>query len=283
MLAGILPRLASVVAQHGTAVAAGIVSGAVLGTAGVLTGVIPTNAGNRAQTIALLACPGSGAEVARISSGERTLVTAKSADGTWLLVFTGEPGIPGGWAPASALRLQDAAANLPVSQCGSEVALATELPTLAPPSVAPTDTPVPTLAPTPTPRPTPKPTPRPTPKPTVNPLAPVITSMSASDKCITDGGFEYLTVRISDKDDDNTTLKVELNVHPQGLPDYYDGTFTFTSLGTWTASFGPPSSWKPGVIIWTVTVTDHTGNVTVRRSSTNKADPSYASYGSPCP
>jgi hypothetical protein len=289
MLAGLLPRATTFVAHHAMAIAAGVVSGAVIGTAAVVGGLIPTG-GTNGSTIALLACPGSGPEVARITSGQHMLVTAKSADGTWLLVYIGEPGVAGGWAPAAALRLQDATANLPVSECGTEVALATQLPTLGPPSFVPSPTPLvtiePTLAPTPTVKPTPKPTPKKTPRPTptINPNVPVISKMVAAQKCITDGEFENISVDVTDADDNYMTLDVELRVDPPGLPAYDDGHFDYSGTdGIWNYQFGPPSSWTPGVIIWTVTVTDHSGHVVTKNSSTNPAAASYASYGSPCP
>lgn len=299
VLAGILPKVSTIVAQHGLGIAAGVVSGAIVGGAGIATGVIPAGGGTQgAPSIALLACPGSGPQVARLSSGQRTLITAKSADGAWLLVYVGAPGVPGGWAPAAALRAEADITSLPVSQCGTDVAVATALPTLAaPPTGLPSTTPTspPSLAPTvgPTAIVTPKPTktPKPTPKPTSykDPNPPMITSLTFGDPASTgpycdstsDGGVSpELEIYATDKDNADSTLDVELYVDPPGpLPEYhYTGAFVphLSLPGDWSAQWQPSSSWTTsGVVKFRVTVTDPSGNTTSRSSSSNPSDPSW--------
>ena len=119
MLANFGPRLVSMVTQHGVAIAAGVLSGAVLGGAGVASGLIPVGGSRAGPAVALMACPGPGRELARIPDGQTLLVIARSADGAWLQVYVGEPGIDRAWVPATKLRLQSAAAGLPVADCGT--------------------------------------------------------------------------------------------------------------------------------------------------------------------
>lgn len=119
MLANLGPRLASLVTQHGMAIAAGILSGAVLGGGGLASGLISVGGSRAGPTVALMACPGSGPELTRIPDGQTVLATARSADGAWLQVYVGEPGIDRAWVPATTLRLQSAAAGLPVAACGA--------------------------------------------------------------------------------------------------------------------------------------------------------------------
>jgi hypothetical protein len=309
LLAGVAPRLATLVAQHGAAIAAGALSGALVGGTGVATGVIPTGAANGAPTRALLACPGSGPEVARISSGQPILVTARSADGAWLEVYVGEPGIDSGWASADALKLRDAASGLPVADCGTEVAVAPTpgqiaspaplpsqigLPTATPgptagpsPSLTPkpTVTPKPTRTPPPTPKPTPVPTPTPTPVPTsfksANP--PVVSELIAYGSCLPygDPGYtESLAVTASDADAGDA-ITVTLHVFPPGLPSFDAPDFTSNGYGTdtWEGYFDATKYWTTsGVVKWSVTATDLSGNVTTVTSSSDPSDPSWVWY-----
>ena len=163
------------------AIAAGLLSGAVIGSTVVASGILAPEP-EQPQFVALLACPGGGPELARVPAGQQLLITARSEDGTWLEVFIGEPGVAFAWAPAPALRAASALDALPVSECDTSM---TFLPTLGPPEpTLPTDIPVtavpatvapstfePTLEPGATPTPTPRPTPTPkvTPKPSKTP------------------------------------------------------------------------------------------------------------------
>jgi uncharacterized protein YraI len=297
LLAGVAPRLAGLLAQHGAAIAAGVLSGAMVGGAGVATGVIPTGGSHAASTRALLACPGSGREVARIASGQPILVTARSADGNWLQVYVGEPGVDSGWASADALKLRDAASSLPVADCGVQPSGApTPGPVASPPPPSqialPTATagpsPSPTPKPTPTPRPTVKPTksPKPTPVPTsvkdANP--PVISGLYANNNgthCFSD--FADLDVTVTDADSGDT-LTVAVHVVPaSGTPidDVFSG-----GPPDWEYSFYTGGlDWTSGVVRWTVTATDSTGNITKVSSSSNSSDPSWIWYekNGPCP
>ena len=156
------------------AVGAGVLAGAVTGTAVVASGVLSNPP---PQQLALVSCPASESVVARVSSGQSILVMAKSGDGAWLQLYIGEPGVDSGWAPASALRIAESVDNLPVAGC--EVAAA---PSGAPtPQVTaivlptPTPTPLPSGVTPPPPTPTPIPTPTPKPTPTPTPLPPGVT------------------------------------------------------------------------------------------------------------
>ena len=178
------------------AVGAGVLSGALGGAALIATGVIPIPPETvTLPTIQLLACPGQGPVLAEVSEGERLLVTGKSADGQWLEVYIGQPGIDRAWTEAPQLVLDTPADDLPVADCAAPTPgplpspaptqLVTEAPT-AEPTLGPSATPEPTASPTPavtvaatatarptpTPTPTPTKTPKPTPKPTKTPTPP---------------------------------------------------------------------------------------------------------------
>ena len=173
------------------AVGAGVLSGALGGAALIATGVIPIPPETvTLPTIQLLACPGDGPVLAEVSDGERLLVTGRSADGQWLEVYIGQPGIDRAWTEAPALSLESSGNDLPVADCAAPTpgplpspAPSTEAPTAAP-TLGPSTTAVPTASPTPTPavtvaataaptqKPTPKPTKTPKPAPTKTPTPP---------------------------------------------------------------------------------------------------------------
>lgn len=301
MLATVVPRLGMLLGQHGVqAIAAGLLSGAVLAGAGVATGVIPVAGAQAAPTIALLACPGSGPELGRISSGQTLLATARSADGHWLEVYVGEPGVSGGWVPAARLRLESAADGLPVHGCDVPVALASQpnvatvgpsatvIATLLPStSTRPTQTPKPsstpkpsgTPKPTPSPKPTPKPTPTPVPTSYKDPNPPVVSDLSASDNCLPAGFGENLAVTATDPDDGASGLTVALRIDPVGLAPYDGDPFTPNYDGTsWEGYLQPIAGWTSGYVRWTVIVTDVSGNTTAVASSANNTAASYIWY-----
>ncbi len=167
------------------ALGAGLLTGVVGGAALVASGVIPPATSTPTATITLLACPGAGPAMAQINDGERLLVTGRSADGQWLEVYIGQPGIDRAWVQATSLSIQSSSDDLPVADCAAPlpaplpspapIASPTEAPTAEPtlspsPSSAPFATPTATArvteAPTPRPTKTPAPTPKKTPKPT---------------------------------------------------------------------------------------------------------------------
>ncbi len=164
------------------AVAAGLLTGAVVGSTVVASGILSAEPQREEpKFVALLACPGGGPELARVPAGQELLITARSEDGTWLEVYVGQPGVTYAWAPAPALRAASALDALPVSECDTSQ---TFLPTLGPPEttgVPSTGVPA-TVVPTPGPTipgvsasaaPPATPTPRPsgTPKPTASKTA----------------------------------------------------------------------------------------------------------------
>jgi hypothetical protein len=172
---------------HVLQLVAGGLSGVLAMSAAIATGVMSVGAGSAGPaTLALVGCPGSGSIVAVAKPGDRMLVTAKSADGSWLRVYVPGPAARDGWAPAGSLELLADASSLPVAGCGEVAAakgapgpsatsvpatgttgptaiptvMATAKPTTAPtptataraqPTTAPTAAAPPTLAPTPTP------------------------------------------------------------------------------------------------------------------------------------
>src|SRR6185369_7850624 len=179
MFASALPKLAAALLQP-PALAAGLVTGIVSGAVGVGTGAIPvTDPGPRLNT--LYECPGSGRVVANLAPDQKVLVTARSADGAWLQIYVGEPGVERGWASAAKLHLAAAPDSLPIADCTPEptpetslelpsalpspeaTVVATVVPTAVPVTLPPGATPNPTPKPTATPKPTKTPTPTPTP------------------------------------------------------------------------------------------------------------------------
>jgi hypothetical protein len=294
LFAGVAPRLATLVAHHGAAIAAGVLSGAVVGGAGVATGVIPTGGANGAPTRALLACPGTGPEVGRISSGTPLLVTARSADGAWLQVYIGGPGIDSGWASADALKLRDAARSLPVADCGTQATAGpTPGPVASPPPPSQITLPTATAGPPPTPTPKPTVTPKPTrtPKPTPTPVPtsfkdahpPVISDLFAYSPCLPYHdplNEESLGVTVTDADPGDT-LTVRLRVFPPGLPAFYAPDFTSNGPGTNTYEgyFDTSTAWTTsGVVKFTIIATDSTGNVTTLKNSTSPAGQGFVWY-----
>jgi hypothetical protein len=86
-----------------------------------------------------MSCPVAGAVVTHAVSGTTVLVTARSADGSWLQLYVGQPGAERGWLPASSVRLLESPAGLPVVDCGPSGAAVTP----APPTLSPTAPPPP--------------------------------------------------------------------------------------------------------------------------------------------
>jgi hypothetical protein len=159
------------------AVGAGLLTGAIGGTALVATGVIPLGAETvTPATIQLLACPDAGPALAQISDGQRLLVTGKSADGTWLEVYIGQPGVDRAWAEASSLSVESGLETLPVVACDAPTA----------PSPAPLPSPAATASPTvtiePTLIPSASPSPSPIPSATARPTATATVRATATPK-----------------------------------------------------------------------------------------------------
>ena len=193
MLAGILPRLASLSLQP-TVLAAGLATGVAVGAVGVGTGVIPVGQSAPRNTV-LYECPGSGRIVTSIQPNQSVLVTARSADGQWLQIYVGAAGVDRGWAPAQALQLRAAPDALPVEDCTPDATadpgptglqppsgFPSAAPSTGPSTGAPTAAPVTlppgaTARPSPTPSKTPKPTKTPAPTPTAQ-TGPTLTAFT---------------------------------------------------------------------------------------------------------
>jgi hypothetical protein len=313
LFANLGPRLGSLFAQRAVqAIAAGLLSGVVGGSALVVSGVIPIG-GTRTETpnLALMACPGSGPVLARVPSGQTLLVTARSLDGRWLEVYVGEPGIDRAWAPADKLRLQSAGDGLPVDDCtatatpqplGTPAPVVTAVvstpspspsassgagpsarPTTAPaatptarPTPKPSGTPHPTSAPTPSPTPSPTPVPTPVPTPTHDPNPPNFSGLSASLNCTVTAPVT-ISVTVTDADDTSASLAVTIGVSPPGVPPYLD-TMSYAGSNVWHVTITPnqpTNGWTSGQIVYSITARDSSGNSRVISSSSNTSDPSY--------
>src|SRR6185369_11475018 len=180
MLAGILPRLASIASQPAV-LAAGVATGVAVGAVGVGTGAIPVT-DPAPRNAPLYECPGSTHVVTSITPNQNVLVTARSTDGQWLQIYVGEPGAERGWAPASALQLKAAPDSLPVADCTPDATPEPSPTGPEPSSVGPTDSaPVPSAVPatvapsaagTAPPAPTPSKPPTPTHAATPGPTGP---------------------------------------------------------------------------------------------------------------
>jgi len=200
--------LAGLLGTGGVQLAAGGLSGMVAMSALIASGVVPVGGGPTGPAfLPLLACPDSRSSVVAVANpGEKMLITARNAAGTWLRVYIPGPANQGSWVRAESVELLADGSGLPVAGCGEVLAAvgtpkpsstavpatasprasnASSTPTPTPkptpkttpkptvqPTTGPTPTPFqPTTAPaaSPTPKPTPKPTPTPTPKPTPKP------------------------------------------------------------------------------------------------------------------
>ena len=195
MLAGFSSLLSSVSTQPALlAMGAGLLAGAVTGTALVVTGILPQRP---SPLLGVVSCYENGEQLGRVPAGASLLVIGRSADGAWAELYLGAPGADRGWVPAGAVRISAPFEALPVDQCGTAVAIASSGPAesgspapsdAVPATVGPTisllpgqtPTPTPALTPTPFPTPTPRPTPTlkpgqtqpPTPQPTPIPTPP---------------------------------------------------------------------------------------------------------------
>jgi len=148
----------------------GIVGGGLLGS-GFFSSTEPTVVGE----LAIYPCPDTGPVIAQAPSGQRMLVTGRSADDAWLRIQYPAPGRSSAWVRTSQIALGGSMLDLPVVECDAETAVLPGPSVLA--SLTAIGSFVPTPAPTPTPEPTPEPTPAPTPipatpKPTAPPTAP---------------------------------------------------------------------------------------------------------------
>ena len=130
------------------AVAAGLLTGAIVGSTVVASGILPLALEpEQPKLVALVACPGGGPELARVPAGQELLITGRSEDGSWLEVYLGQPGVDFAWVPAPALRAASTLDALPIRECDTSM---TFLPTLGPPPTVIPPTAVPgTVIPTP--------------------------------------------------------------------------------------------------------------------------------------
>jgi hypothetical protein len=280
------------------AVGAGLLTGAIGGTALVATGVIPLGAETvTPATIQLLACPDAGPALAQISDGQRLLVTGKSADGTWLEVYIGQPGVDRAWAEATSLSLESGVDTLPVVACDAPPGPSPA--TLPPPAAtaSPTVTIEPTLIPsaspspsptatakatatatvraTATPKPTKKPnatktpgpvatkTPTPAPPkatPTPTPQPTVNPPPSLSDLSVSQQNFCQTgssTVSVTATDPQGIDV-VRITYRPNGGPTYGPVAMQPQGGDVWTYSI-TPQGWNEGFVSITVTAYDNFG------------------------
>jgi hypothetical protein len=254
-------------------VAAGGLSGVLATSALVASGVVPLGGGPAGPAVLpLVACPDSGSVVAAANPGDKMLVTARNAAGTWLRVYVPGPAEHAGWVPAGTVDLLADGSGLPVADCG-EVRAATGTPqpshaavdsTASPPpsgsapqSAAPTvkatirPTSRPTTAPTPTIQPTtgpgasptaPPPTDAPTPTPNVGPKftsQPSASAPSMAAEVLETGDCTGLTTTVTIStavSDADGVATVQLWVRKPGAGSFSQLNHGFTNHGaTWTA------------------------------------------------
>ena len=168
-------------------------------------------------------------------SGQRMLITGKSADGAWLQIHYAGPGLNFGWVEAASVRALGPLDDIAVVECETAVAVASPFspePTLTEvgsfvPTPPPTPSPPPTPPPTPTPRPaTPRPaTPRPaTPAPTPvdasppkisSPVAEPVEFWGNSTSC----GNTSTTITLTAEDPESGIARVQLFWVNTQIPD----------------------------------------------------------------
>lgn len=302
MFGGVSSWLSSLMAQPALlAMGAGVLAGAITGTALVVTGTLP---GRPDPQLTLLSCYENGQAIGQVTAGQQMLVTARSADGTWLEVYLGLPEADRGWAPASALRFDAAVDTLPIAECVGFIPLAslgppatsaptiapTEAPTAAPSvvaTVAPTVSLAPGVTPSPTPRPTrtataaptttplpPPPTIPPTPIPTVAPTADVFAPSVSAPYITSPGAFGNGSYYLGHSPCAPPSATIRVNASdPSGLNWvrlYYRDPTGVTTYGTMYAVGGgtfefvitPPNAWPNGEIgLWSI-AQDIYGNTT---------------------
>jgi len=280
MLAGALPRIASALGQPAV-LAAGVAAGVAVGAVGIGTGAIPVT-DPPPHLASLYECPGAGRVVVNLPPDQQVLVTARSADGTWLEIFIGQPGVERAWARAGLLSLRSAPDSLPVADCATTL---TPAPLTAPPTVpaspsgtepsgsgvppsgvpATLGTPTPSSTPTPTSTPTVTKTPKPTktPTPTATPLTgPVLSHLDVySSAADTDGVWriasgcsdypDYFAWTL-DAADPDTTVSVRQYYRPLGDPTLYGEMVQEDSYGElWDGGFSAHAEWQVGPIeVW---------------------------------
>jgi hypothetical protein len=248
--------------------AAGGLSGVLAMTALVVSGAMPIGGGPTGPVALLLvACPGSSSVVAAANPGEKMLVTAKNADGTWLRVYIPGPVNHAGWVPAGSVDLLADASGLPVAGCKDVLAvIGTPTPSGTPapataspppsvgasPSLRPTVRPTakPTLAPTPAFQPTtgaasptaPPATVVPTATPNVGPRftsQPSASAPSIAAQVLETGDCTGLTTTVTIStavSDADGVASVQLWVRKPGAGSFSQLSHGFTNRGaTWTA------------------------------------------------
>jgi PKD repeat protein len=146
-------RLASGATGHVLVAVAGFALGALL-VWPLVSGLVPRPS---VSEVAMISCPGDGSQVGVIRLGDQVLVTGRTADGAWVQVQYGGPGLARAYVPAGALTVAGDVATLPVVDCDARPAAgprasltaildtppSTQTPSEAP-SVAPTSSPTPT-------------------------------------------------------------------------------------------------------------------------------------------
>ncbi len=285
--------LARLVSAVGGAPATGalLIGGLLVGIAGgfLLGGGLPASPEpSLAGTLAIYPCPNSGPAILQAPSGQRMLVTGRSADDEWLRIQYPAPARSEAWVRTSQIALSGSMEDLPVVECGAETAVSPGPSVLASltaiGSFVPTPPPTPTPEPTPEPTPTPAPTPKP-PKPTAPPTAPPQT-LPPPPTPIPNPGPTYPGLR--DNPDviqrpsiiacasANTTQILALIDDPDGVnpgsvvlhftpPGLSEQTTPMANpsgdLRTFTASITATINWPgPGSLTYYVTASDKLGN-----------------------
>src|SRR6266567_7255679 len=121
------------------AIAGGLLSGVVGGTAVVAAGVFTSPPAGPPPMAGLVPCPGAAVVLDQVPQGQTLLVTGRSADGSWLEVYLAEPGLDRAWTRADGVDLEAPADQLPVVGCDAPLIAAAPAPSPTPlPSPTPT-------------------------------------------------------------------------------------------------------------------------------------------------
>jgi len=260
---------------------AGLLTGVIGGTVGVATGAIEV-ADPVPHNQVLYACPDGGRVVTSVQPDAKVLVVARSADGAWLELYVGTPGVEFAWAPVSALQLTSAPDSLPIDACAPEASAGPrptglQPPTEFPSSEQPTASAAPSIAPTTSPTPTSTATPAPSPTstlaPTPTPLTgPVLSNLNVTYGEDAGGGLwriyygcssgEYydsfgFTVEAADEDG---VASVTVHWDPVGAAESSSPMEEDFDTLVWVGFISPEPGWSPGPIHVWFTATDTSDN-----------------------
>jgi hypothetical protein len=221
----------------------------------------------------VLPCPDMGPPILSVKGGQHVWITGKTADGKYLRIHVGGPGVQEGFVPAAAYSLLGSLDDVPIVSCTQEAIVAfapspaesmtatgsfepSASPSPPPTSATPSATPSATARATATPRGTPRATPRvtpppatkpptpkpPTPKPPTPPPTPPPDTTPPSvgnPNPVADCNNNVIVVTATARDAESGIKSVRLNWAGGGVSG--GGAMSHTSGATYQGQFTPPN------------------------------------------